>query len=448
MLSRWRSSLGQRTRRVLSHVALGLVTKLLAVGLSFLAMPMLLSALGAPAMGIWLVLFSLFQWLTFFDLGITAGARNEIARCLASGSSEGVERAISTGWLYAALIATAMLLLLAAALLLTPLTELLSRHLFAGAEFESALWWVLLFACLGFVLSFVQHIYAAFEKAAAFSVFSLLVNLFFLAVLAGLWLSGVATVARVASAYGLCLAAANLVLLIAFARRDRRVLPRRDRIDHGLRSRLLGFGLRIFVIQIAALILFATDRVLVSWLLGPAAVVPYDAAFKLFSLITMAHGLVMTTLWSSFTHAYEAADWAWIHKTIKVLLLLMLPVAAGSVILAAVAPALVGAWLGEAQVSKPALYGWFAAFCILFCWSNTFAGFVNGIGETRVQLYSAIAAALVNIPASIYFVRVLDQGLAGVMMGTVVSLLFFSVLGPLQVFSVLSRGRRLQSPAL
>ena len=54
-------------------------------------------------------------------------------------------------------------------------------------------------------------------------------------------------------------------------------------------------------------------------------------------------------------------------------------------------------WLGELAVGRTALYLGFAVFVWLSCWSNIWAYFLNGIGEVRVQMYSALAAAGLNI---------------------------------------------------
>jgi hypothetical protein len=54
-----------------------------------------------------------------------------------------------------------------------------------------------------------------------------------------------------------------------------------------------------------------------------------------------------------------------------------------------------------------------------------------------------VGAAVINIPASIYFARYCGYGLTGILMGTSVSLLFFSIAGPLQVASIVkARGKR------
>jgi Na+-driven multidrug efflux pump len=55
-------------------------------------------------------------------------------------------------------------------------------------------------------------------------------------------------------------------------------------------------------------------------------------------------------------------------------------------------------------------------------WNNIYAMFLNGINETRLQLYMAVIAMIINIPLAIYFVKWLGLGLSGVVLATVISL--------------------------
>jgi O-antigen/teichoic acid export membrane protein len=426
-----------RTRRVLQQAGLGLVSRIGAMGATFAAMPLMLHLLGSQQFGVWLVLLSVFQWITLFDLGVSAGARNEIARAAATQDHARVRSAVATGWLYVSLISLALLVAAALVLLLTPAQQWLAAKAFGGIDTGAALWLVLAGACASFATGYVQSVYAALEKASAFSLFSLMSNLAFLVLLwAAQWLP-LHRMVEVAALYLLAILGSNAWLVVRFYRLYPQYRPRLAAVDHGLRGGILNFGVRLFVIQVAALVIFTTSRLMASMLLGPESVVVYDAGFKLFSAVTMVHTLVMTTLWSSFTQAYERNEMAWIRRSLLRLVQLMLPLAVACAMLALWSPWVISRWLGPQQVGSPLFYGLFAAVTLLSCWSNIFAYFLNGIGNTSVQLLSAIAAGVINIPATYFFTVQAGWGIAGILMGTLVSLSFFSVLGPVQVLQLL-----------
>ncbi|WP_281718372.1 lipopolysaccharide biosynthesis protein [Pandoraea apista] len=425
-----------RTKLVIRQSVLGLLFRFGAVAASFAMMPVMLRQLGAHQLGVWLVLLSVFQWITFFDLGVAAGARNEIARAVANHDVDHTRRAIATGWYYTVIVTVVMALCIAVALGILPVARWLQVSAFSGIDPGPALWIVAIGASLSFGLSYIQMVYAAHQKAAAISVFSFLANIGFLVLLLTVPVSGVqgddpgSGLTRMAMCYLAAMLAANVWLIGRFFYLHPELVPRRRMVDAALKSKIMGFGLRLFAIQLAAMLIFTTSRLMVSVFVGTSDVVVYDAAFKIFSVVTMAHGLVMSTLWSSFTHAYEQKDWHWIRMTLRRLMLLMIPLTIGCCVLALIAPAIVKHWLGAAQVGSPALYTWFALSIVLSCWSNIFAYFLNGVGDVRTQFYSAMIAAAINIPISFLFAVILGFGTPGILIGTVCSTAIFSVLGP------------------
>lgn len=427
----------KRTKIVLIESARGLAYKLLAIAVSFLMMPIMLTQLGAETLGAWLVLLSIFQWVTFFDLGVAAGAKNEIARASAAASGTAMRVAIATGWYYTLLIAVAFATLMAITLWLTPIQNWLQINAFSGVHIDSSLWIVSLGACAAFTLNYIQSVYAAQQKSSKISMFSLLTNILFIGLILIYPSDNLTGLVNMSCYYLMALLISNGWLIVSFFYDKPLLIPSISFIDKKLKKNILGFGLKIFVIQLAALILFTTDRLMVSIFVGASDVVVFDAAFKIFSMVTMAHGLLMTALWSAFTHAKAQNDWVWISKTLKRLVFLMLPLSIGCIILAYVSPDIIKIWLSPNQVGSELLYWLFALTTILTCWSNVFANFLNGVSNIKVQLYTAVIAAILNVPISYLFAVGMNLGVSGILLGTVASLMIFSVAGPVHVSKIL-----------
>jgi hypothetical protein len=47
---------------------------------------------------------------------------------------------------------------------------------------------------------------------------------------------------------------------------------------------IMGLGIRFFVIQIAGILLFSTGNIIISQLLGPEKVVPYNLSYQYFGI--------------------------------------------------------------------------------------------------------------------------------------------------------------------
>ena len=118
---------------------------------------------------------------------------------------------------------------------------------------------------------------------------------------------------------------------------------------------------------------------------------------------------------------------------------MLIPIVVIAVFLALLSRPLISVWLGDGAVSGMWLYWAFAGYAILSSWSNIFAYFVNGIGRVNLQLASALFAAGINIPLSVFLVRYYNMGISGVVLATVISLSFFSVLGPIQTRHILRK---------
>lgn len=433
------SSSTSRSRKIILQSGIGLVSRVGAIAATLAATPLMLTMLGGQQLGAWLVLLSVFQWITMFDLGIAAGARNEIARSVAVNDELRVRQAITTGWFYVATISLVLFMVGAGILALTPLSDWLGKRVFNGVDVTTTLWLILGGACITFALNFVQSAYAAMEKASAFSVFSLVVNVGFLLllVLAHFW--AINSMESIAIMYVVAMLCGNAWLILQFRRNFPQYMPDRHSVNNALRGVIVKFGVRLFIVQLAALVIFTTSRLLASAWLGPESVVIYDAGYKVFSIVTMVHTLLMTTIWSSFTQAFERREFAWIRQTLRRLTFLMLPLVIACVVLAACSPSIIRHWLGNAQVGSISFYALLAATTILSCWSNIYAYLLNGVGDTRVQMRSAIFAGVINIPVTYYFTLTLELGLTGIVLGTLLSLLPFSILGPYAVRQLLRK---------
>lgn len=427
----------QRTKIVLMESARGLIFKAFAIAVSFMLMPIMLSQLGSNALGAWLVLLSVFQWVTFFDLGVAAGAKNEITRASATGSEDMMRVAIATGWYYTIIIAIGLILLSAILLWFSPIQQWLQLNAFSGIEVSSAIWIVSIGACSAFAFNYIQAVYAADQQSSQISKFSLMTNVIFLSAILISPSSSDGGLEKMSILYLSAIIISNTWLIVAYFYKKPKLIPHIDCIDKKLKENILGFGLKLFVIQLAALILFTTDRLLVSVFVGSSEVVIFDAAFKIFSLITMIHGLLTTALWSAFAHAKAQNDWLWISKTLNRLILFTIPLSFVCFVLAYLSPQIIKYWLTPEQVGPDMLYWLFALVTLLICWSNIFANFLNGVANIKVQLYASIFAAIINIPLSYFFAVSMNFGVSGVVMGTLCSLLIFSLAGPVHVLRIL-----------
>lgn len=154
----------------------------------------------------------------------------------------------------------------------------------------------------------------------------------------------------------------------------------------------------------------------------------------------MMHSLLMTTFWSSFTEAHSLGDWGWLSNRVRQLQWLTLVVLLGSSAVAVLSPWIIEHWLTTQQVGSFGLYISFAILTTISAWSNVFAYFLNGVGDTKLQLRTSIFALAIHLPSCYLFSEVLGLGLTGINLGTIASLSLFAISGPVYVSRLLREG--------
>ena len=80
-------------------------------------------------------------------------------------------------------------------------------------------------------------------------------------------------------------------------------------------------------------------------------------------------------------------------------------------------------------------------FILIRVYGIIYMTFLNGIGKVKLQMYLYIIGAIINIPLSIYFVKHLNLGSSGVILGTIFCILGMSIVLPIQTYKVLKKSK-------
>ncbi|MDV5105579.1 hypothetical protein R2R32_02765 [Clostridium perfringens] len=165
--------------------------------------------------------------------------------------------------------------------------------------------------------------------------------------------------------------------------------------------------------------------------------------YKMYSIFTLISGIIMTPLWSGFTHAYVNKEFKWISKVILKLIILIIPLIIGCVLVLLLRNEIITIWMGV-NIDIPFFLGVFLGIStILTIWSNIFAYFLNGVGILKGQLITVGIGAIINIPLSYIFSVIFNMGSSGVAFASSISLLIFSIYGPLKVYRILKDSEKI-----
>lgn len=425
-----------RSRNYLKQLQGSIILKAMTIVASFLAIPIMIGYLGKEQFGVWSTLLSVISWIVLFDLGLGNGLRNKLTESLARNDTSTAGQLISSCYSLIGILAVAIFLLLATISHFVPWQVVFNTKQIDESELRHTV----LIAAIGILSTFwiglINQVLNAVQQTAMVNFSQFLTNALILVLVFLLSKTTNASLVYLATAYTAALISTNLAMNFFFYKKNMRLKPHLT-FDFVKIKPLLTLGIQFFIIQTAVLVIFLTDKILITQFFGPEQVTQYDIAFKLFGIITLTHGLIMAPLWSAYTDAYHRHDTVWISNTIKSQIKIFFVLVVAITVISLLAQPIIKLWIGQSVTVDPMLLASMGVFCALSTWSNVFATCVNGIGKIKPQLYSSVLAMLTNIPVAIVLVKYFNVGTYGIVLSTCVSLLYFSIIGPVQVITEL-----------
>ncbi len=433
------NSNNKRTKNVLKNIYLSILLRGTSIFLNFILVPLTLSYLGSEFYGIWMVLLSIVSWLSLFDIGVGNGLRNKLTGALTLGDKKLAKNYISTAYIFIACIG--LLLVLISFLIIHYVNwEFIFniREQYFG-QLKNMMYIYMSALILNFIFNLIGPILNAFQFSSLTNVTNILTSIFFIFLLFSTK-SAKNNITVITFLYCISLIMSNVLVNVIFFIKHKQYIPSLKYFNRKHIKDLLTLGGAFFIIQIAVLLIFTIDNFLVLQLLGPTFVSKYNVAFKLFSIFTIAYGILMAPLWSAYTEAYIKKDHKWIRKTFTVLNYSLLPLCVGILLMIRFNRIFLKFWLPENSDLYPNFQLMFslAIFVFISIWNNIYSFFLNGVNETNLQVKTAIVGILLNVPIAYIFVVKLDLGISGIVWAMCISLSVFSVTGPIKSYQILN----------
>lgn len=401
--------------------------------------PITIDYLGKLEYGIWLTLASILSWLINLDFGIGNGLRNKLAEALALNNLKLARVYVSTAYM---VFAIGILLALFAYLVVHGLlnwAELLKAPPEYFEMLNILVLWIIVLFLVQFLLKLLTSVIHADQRPALNGALSLAVNFSTLVVVYIL----TKTTSKSLMLFGLVSSIVPIIVfavasIYLFATQYKDIAPSFRFIDFKYSSDLVKLGMQFFIIQISSLVVFTTDNIIIAQLFGPEEVVVYNIAYKYFYMVPLVFNVALAPFWSAFTEAYVKKEYDWIKKSVKKLIMIWAFLSFAAIIMVIFSNLAYKLWVGP-DIKVPLVLSFFTGlFTIIANWNNIFAYFINGVGKVRLQLYSAVLVAVINIPLSVFFAKQLGIGIAGVIIATNICLLVSSIWSPIQYKKIIS----------
>jgi O-antigen/teichoic acid export membrane protein len=420
-----------RSVKAKKNIIASFFIKGISIAVSLFLVPLTIHYLNPSRYGIWLTLSSIVGWFGFFDIGFGNGLRNKFAESVAKGEHENARKYVSTTY---AILSIIIAIVIVIYLCISPFlnwSKILNTPASMAGELSILAMIVFLFFCLQFVLQLITTIITANQQPAKASLFNFFGTLFSLLVIFIL----TKTTAGNLIYLGIAFSVTPVLVLIAssiwfYTHEYKMYAPSIKHVDFSFARNLMTLGLKFFAIQIAFVIFYQTDNIIIAQIFGPAEVTPYNIAYKYFGIIPMVFGIIITPFWSAFTEAWSKRDMPWIVGTIKKLKIIWLIVFAGAIVMLLFSNFFYQIWVGKEIHVSIQMSAVMAIYVVLNTWNGIFSNFLNGVGKIKLQLYLSLIGCLINIPLAIFLAK--NLGIYGVVLSTTIISLFSAVLLPIQ----------------
>lgn len=432
-----------RTAKLKKNVLLSLFVKAGSIICSLLLVPATIDFVNNVQYGIWLTISSIVAWMSFFDVGFTNGLRNKLAEAFGFGKVKLAKAYISTTYAALSIIFTVLMVLLLVVIRFTSMSSLLNIDVSYESDLKEALFVLVIYFCVTFVLKILSVILIA-DQRPAYSSFIDFVG----QVLSLLSIIIVASsIEGSLSILSYCLCVPPLLVWIAFTficfgKDYKNYIPSLKYVNFRYVNSLLAIGVKFFVIQIAAIIQFQTANFLIGRLFSMSEVTEYNIAYKYFNVLYMVFMILLQPFWSAVTEAYAKNEIGWIITSVRKYLYILLLMFVVGLFMLAVSEPVYDFWIGKSVSVSFSLSLWMLFYMFTLMFGAVFVYFVNGIGALRIQYWASMVSPILFVFSVLVLVKVFNIGVISVLISSIIANFNGLVLAPLQYYKVLKERRR------
>ena len=430
-----------KNNNIAKHMVASGICKPLSMIISYIYVPVVLNYLGVEKYGVWATILTILSWISYFDVGIGNGLRNRLTEAIANKENERSKKLVSSAYAFIAIIMFVVTIVFCIAAMFINWNRVFGVQNFTE-NLTAVVCISVIFVAINFVLSICKNVFYALQKAADVSLMELtiqVINLVGVLIVRVIIPSNLFAMALI---YGFSMIISSLIFSVVLYGKNRDLRPSIRTVDMSEGKDLTSLGLQFFIIQICALVLFTTDSLIISYLYGAADVTPYNTVNKLFNAVIGIYSALIVPVWSDVTKSKVEKRYEDIRRLIKKLQLIMSPFIVGALILAVLFRPISNLWLGQELEYTTSLILFGMAYCVLTIWCNTYANIANGLELMKVSIITAIVQAVVNIPLSLLFAEGLGMKNAGVLAGTVLSMLISTIVQPIAIRNCIKRETR------
>jgi len=413
-------------------------------GLSlFLAIPLLIHYFGSPNYGVWVLVFTLFQWVLLMDFGIQSSLKTKIPLLIHMDDIDSIKIYIKTTYRISFYIALSIFLVFFFSFFFININAILNIS-FHSKLFVNTLFLInIFFFCINFVANIHKSLYVAFLKGK-YAEESIAVNQFgfLLLILAAIYFFPTLNVEikliLISILNGLFCLFVNLIYTYRFFKIEKLNLKTQNKIPLNFIKEIFQLGSKFMIIQLGMMFIFTIDNYIISNNFGPKAIVPFDSINKIFQLPIMILFATLSPLWSMFAGDYIAKNHKKLLNTFKKFNYYFIGIVCVIFGIIIFCPLIIDLWIKEELEIPKHLIVFVGILTSLRIYATFYTFFLNGIGKLHKYMLILLISVLLKIPLTYYLIY-LDFGINSVVLSTLILLLFWVILIPYECYSIVNK---------
>ena len=383
---------------IFKNTALSLVAKTARVVFSFLQVSVVLSIISPSEYGVWLTLFSVFSWISIMDLGIANGLRNNLISALAHNDFLKARKLISTAYAGISLI----VFILLAFFFLSDRYLDWSKLLNAPATIPNIDQTVIFsFSLIGIhlIAGIFNQILAATQRTAVNDILLAVSDLLLLSVIAIFKFTGLQL-----SLFYLAVLCSSLPFFVLFISTVygflvpfKHLCPSPHYFDSALIKDIASIGIKLFIVQMAGLVIFQFQTLYISNKFGPELVTVFQVTYKYFSFSMLVFTILTNPYFPFFTHEYTRQNNIWLQNAKNKLIKIWIAVVGLLVLMVLGSDFFFKLWLNDKVTIPFELSLWIAIWLVFHFWCTFHYNILSSIGVLNLQVFIGILSAIVTI---------------------------------------------------
>lgn len=377
----------------------------------FFSISFLVRYLGEQAYGVWILVFSFFQWGLYFDFGISNVLKSKIPELISKNENHKINLFISESIKLTTLISIVLFLICLFFILFFNLSSIFNigyKEVFIKQFFLTNLF----FFCINFILSINKSLFIGVlnpkisEKSASINQFVFLISIVIIflsldkiSIINKLWIITVIN--------GLSTTFVNSYYLYLFFEKKNYTINLFNKFNYVISKEILFVGVKFMAIQTFMAIIFFSDPYFISAYSDPKTVSLFDILNKLFQMPLLIMLAGISSFWPFFSQNYHSKNYFWFNNIFKKFETIFLIISLIVFLFAFLSPYIINFWIGDKygesiQITLLILMAFIIMFRVYFTF---YLNFLNGINRLNSQIIVMGFTAIIKIPLTIYILK-------------------------------------------